>query len=126
MDQTVTFAAAPPTWAAVAELLRRGGCAMQLRMIDGELALPDETPPETWRELRVASPDGGMISLRRGGNRVTCVVWGNADAALRQAWSALAWAFAEAGGGRVETAAGSLDAATYRRQAELPAELREA
>jgi hypothetical protein len=124
MDQSVTFAgAAVPTWPAVCDLLARHGFAAQVRMIDGELAFPDETPPETWRELRVGTPQG-MVTLRREADRVVCVTWGNADATLVQAWNALAWAFAEAGGGRVVSAAGPLAAADFRHSADLPPSLR--
>ena len=39
MDQTVSLAGgAVPTWSSVAERLGQGGFAVQLRMIDGELA----------------------------------------------------------------------------------------
>jgi hypothetical protein len=62
-----------------------------------------------------------MVTLRREADRVVCVTWGNADGGLRQAWNALAWALAEAGGGQVQTAEGPLDAAAFRRHAELPA-----
>ena len=123
MDQTITLAAAP-AWSAVRELLARSGLAVQMRMIDGQLAFPDEEPSETWRELRVAVAGGAMVTVRREPDGVRCVTWGNADEAARQAWNALAWAFAEAGGGRVQTPQGPLDAATYRRQADLPAALR--
>jgi hypothetical protein len=64
-----------------------------------------------------------MVTLRRQGAEVVCVTWGNADAAMRQAWNALAWALAEAGAGLVATAQGPLDAAAFARQAELPAGL---
>jgi hypothetical protein len=123
MDQTVTFGdRPPPAWAVVDELLRRHGFPVQMRMIDGQLAFPDEAPPEAWRELRVGTPQG-MVTLRREGGGIVCVTWGNADAALRQAWNALAWAFAEAGGGRVRTTDGLAEAAAFRRGAELPSVL---
>src|SRR5262249_59720799 len=99
MDRTVSFRGkAPPAWGAVANLLAARGYPVQMRMIDGELALPDEKPPEGWRELRVAAA-GGMVTLRREGDRVACVTWGNADDGLRRLWNALAWALAAAGGG---------------------------
>jgi hypothetical protein len=124
MDQTVTFAGKTiPTWPAVRHLLAGRGFAVQMRMIDGQLAFPDEEPPEEWRELRLGTPQG-MVTLRRGTHEVVFVTWGNADQALRQAWNALAWAFAEAGGGHVLTPEGVLDAAAFARQAELPAALR--
>jgi hypothetical protein len=55
---------------------------------------------------------------------VTLITWGNADLALRQAWNALAWACAAAGGGRVETPEGPADAETFRARAEMPDVLR--
>ncbi len=124
MDQTVTFAATVPAWPVVAEILHRHGYPIQTRMIDGELAFPDEVPPETWRELRVGTPQG-MITIRREADRVTLVTWGNADASLSQAWNALTWAFAAAGGGAVVLPAGTLDADHYRQSADLPPALRE-
>ena len=92
MDQSVIFASkALPSWPAVRALLQQRGLAVQMRMIDGQLAFPDEQPPENWTELRVALPQG-MVTVRRGEDRLVFVTWGNADAALRQAWNALAWA----------------------------------
>jgi hypothetical protein len=123
MDQAVTFAGKLPPWPAVADLLARRGFPVQTRMIDGELAFPDEVPPEDWRELRVGTPQG-MVTLRREGGAIVCVTWGNADSALRQAWNALAWACAEAGGGRVRAEGGELAAEEFARRAELPEALR--
>jgi hypothetical protein len=123
-DQTVSFAGPPPSWEAVRDLLARQGYPVQTRMIDGQLAFPDEAPPEGWRELRVGAP-GGMVTLRREAGQMVLVVWGNADAALRQAWNGLAWALAEAGGGQVATAEGALSASDYRRRSDLPEALRE-
>lgn len=121
MDQRVTFAPGQaPTWTRLTELLGARGYPVQLRMIDGELAFPDEQPPLTWRELRVGTPQG-MITLRRAEAAVTLVTWGNADQGLRQAWNALTWAVAELTGGTVETAAGHVSAAAYAQTAELPA-----
>jgi len=101
MDQTVTFTGGKvPSWPAVRDLLAQRGLAVQMRMIDGELAFPDEEPPATWRELRLGTPQG-MVTLRREQDQIVFVIWGNADAGLRQAWNALASAFAEAGGGQV-------------------------
>jgi hypothetical protein len=123
MEQIVAFPKSqPPTWTAVAELLARYGFPVTLRMVDGELAFPDETLPETWQELRLGTPQG-MVSVRRQGERLAVVVWGNADPGLRQAWNALAWGFAEAGEGRIETADGPRSPADYRRTADLPAAL---
>jgi hypothetical protein len=119
MEQRVTFrGGATPSWEAVRDLLARAGYAVQVRMIDGQLAFPDEQPPPSWQELRVGLPQG-MVTLRRQGDDWVLVTWGNADAGLRQAWNALAWACAESGGGRVQTPEGELDAAEFRRRAAL-------
>jgi hypothetical protein len=124
MDQTVTFAGKPiPSWPAVRDLLRQHGYPLQMRMIDGQLAFPDEEPAEVWSELRLSTPQG-MVTLRRNGNQITFVTWGNADAAMREAWNVLAWAYAEVGEGQVLTAQGPLNAAAFRQSAELPAALR--
>ena len=69
--------------------------------------------------VRVGTPQG-MVTLRREADRVVFVTWGNAEAPMRQAWNALAWAYAEAGGGQVDTPGGPVDAATFRQEAELP------
>jgi hypothetical protein len=122
MQQSVRVSPVP-SWAAVREALAAAGYPVQTRMIDGELAFPDEEPPEGWRELR-AGTAGGMVTVRREPGGVTLVVWGNADEATRQGWNALAWGFAAAGGGRVETPAGPVDADAYRTAADLPEALR--
>ncbi len=101
MGLTVRFPAAPPAWAAARDLLTARGYTFQIRMIDGQLAFPDEQPPDGWRELRLSTPLG-MVTVRQEVNRLVFVAWGNADAGLREHWHALALAFAEAGGGAVE------------------------
>lgn len=88
-----------PEWPAVARLLAGRGLAVQMRMIDGELAFPDEEPPAGWREIRVGAA-GAMVTVRRG-DGVSVVGWGNGDAAQEALWRALAWAFAAAGEGRI-------------------------
>src|SRR5262249_786816 len=116
MELKVTFSGRePPGWPAVADLLARHGGPVQMRMIDGELAFPDETPPEGWRELRVAL-GGAMVTIRRGADEASVVAWGNADAAQLRLWQTLAWALASAGAGSVQTPDGPLDAATFARQ----------
>jgi hypothetical protein len=123
MEQVVTFSAgATASWPALRALLSRHGFPVQLRMIDGELAFPDEQPPEGWTELRVGTPQG-MVTLRRQPDRMQVVTWGNADQALRQAWNALAWAVAEVTGGWVECGEGSVTAAEFRATEDLPAAL---
>jgi hypothetical protein len=124
LELTVTYANKPAlAWAEVAALLARHAFPVQLRMIDGELAFPDETPPDAWRELRLGTP-GGMVSVRRDRQQVVLVVWGNADAGLQQDRSVLAWAFAQAAGGQVVTAEGPLAADEYLHQEGLTAVLR--
>ena len=89
-------------------------------MIDGELAFPDETPSESWRELRASIGDG-MITVRRADKKIVLVIWGNADRQLVQARNALAWSWAAAGDGKVETAAGMMSAEEFAKSADLPA-----
>jgi hypothetical protein len=126
LELTVTHAGRPlPAWADVAGLLARHGFPVQMRMIDGELAFPDEAPPEAWRELRLGTP-AGMVTVRREPDRVALVTWGNADAALLQARSVLAWALAEATGGQVVTEAGPRTAAEFHQHEGLAAVLKKA
>jgi hypothetical protein len=90
----------------VRETLREHfGIVPEMRMIDGEIALPDEEPPDHWQELRLAAGDGsGMVTLKYSGNdQVELVVWGNADPKLQQAWHHLTWALAHLTNGTVET-----------------------
>ena len=54
------------TWTALRDFLGQRQFLLQLRMIDGELALPEETPPHDWRELRVSTPTGMMARLLEG------------------------------------------------------------
>jgi|SRR6516162_6167932 hypothetical protein len=124
IEQSIIFANnALPSWVALKTFLDHHGFPIQLRMIDGELAFPDEVPSDAWRELRVGTPQG-MVTMRRDRNRIVFVTFGNADAALVQAWNGLVWAAAEVGGGRIEGPHGVVTAADFRRTAELPAVLR--
>lgn len=126
MDRTVTFAPGKvPDWNAARDLLAQHGYAVQVRMIDGELAFPNEEPPASWRELRIGTPQG-MVTVRRQGDSLVFVTWGNADVALVQAWNALTWAFAAAGDGQVLTEEGKVTADLFRKQSELPIVLQEA
>src|SRR5438105_12969215 len=104
MEQRVEFdAAGKPRWADVAALLSQRSFPVEMRMIDGELAFPNEAPPDGWRELRVATP-GGMITAVPENNVVRTVTWGNADVGMRQARNALPWACAAPGGGTTAAA----------------------
>jgi hypothetical protein len=68
-------------WLALRDELARCGVVVQLRMIDGELAFPDEVPKEGWRELRI-SAEAGMITIVRDEEGVRLITWGTADPAL--------------------------------------------
>lgn len=104
LERTVQFAAGGvPAWGAVSARLARVGLSAQLRMIDGMPAFPDEEPEPGWRELR-AGLAAGMVTVRRAGDALTCVVWSNADAALLAARDAVAWACAAVGDGTVDGA----------------------
>lgn len=95
-ERVVSFNGSPPEWEAIRTKLSERGIAATIRMIDGMPAFPDETPEPGWKELRVGFASG-MVTLRRGPNQLTCVVWGNADAALLASWEALAEACSAAG-----------------------------
>lgn len=119
LDCTVRFpGASVPGWDAVKGQLARLGESAPLRMIDGLPAFPDESPEEGWRELRVGFA-AGMVTLRRGIDALTCVVWSNADPALLAARDRLAWACAAAGQGTVSTEAGDVSGEEFARQAGL-------
>ena len=119
LDVTIRFpAGGVPAWGAVKQQLARVGEAAAIRMIDGLPAFPDESPEGEWRELRL-SLSAGMVTLRRSGDSLSCVVWGNADADLLAARDPAAWACAAAGGGTVETPDGELTAAEFARAARL-------
>ena len=95
-ERVVSFDGSPPEWDAIRTKLAERGIAATIRMIDGLPAFPDEVPEPGWKEVRVGFAPG-MVTLRRGSNRLTCLVWGNADAALLASWEALAEACAAAG-----------------------------
>jgi hypothetical protein len=122
MDQKVLFPPdKAPTWTQLSALLSQRNYPLQLRMIDGELAFPDETPPDAWRELRVSSRQG-MVTLRREPDGITLVTWGNADQNMRQVWNALAWALAHLAGGSIRTMSGTVSLEEFVKAADLPAE----
>jgi hypothetical protein len=120
MDQSVTFTNCPiPTWEAVSALLTAKGYPVQMRMIDGQLAFPDETPLPDWKELRIGTPQG-MITIRRESDRLVFVTWGNADLEMQKAWNALTWAFAEVGKGSIQSGGENLSATQFRDKSPLP------
>jgi hypothetical protein len=107
-----------PGWDAIKGRLARVGEPAPLRMIDGLPAFPDESPEEGWRELRVGF-SAGMVTLRRGGDVLTCIIWSNADAALLAARDRVAWACATAGQGMVAMPAGEIPAAEFAHLAGI-------
>jgi hypothetical protein len=51
-------------------------------MIDGALVMPGAAPPASWSDVRVKTP-AGTFALKRRGDAVGIVAFGNADAAAR-------------------------------------------
>jgi len=100
LSRTVHFATGLPSWEALRDHLDGRGIPLQLRMIDGQLAFPDEAPSAEWTELRVSLPQG-MITLRRVGDDVAFVIWGNAEPGLVEAWNELIGACGDLGGTEV-------------------------
>ena len=98
MERTIVFAEATPAWTAIRENLVAAGYWPQMRMIDNMPAFPDEIPEDNWSDLRV-SLGTGMVTLRRGPNRLAVIVWGNADEVLQRDQDAIAQACASAGNG---------------------------
>ncbi len=85
----------------MASKFRSLGLTVSMRMIDGELAFPDEEPSVEWRELRIATA-GNMVTLRRDPDGISLIIWGNADDALKQAWEQMAQGIAELTQGTLE------------------------
>jgi hypothetical protein len=101
-ERVVHFpAGTSPGWPAIAARYTEADESPVLRMIDGLPAFPDEVPDPAWRELRVGL-SGGMVTLRRDGDAIRCVVWGGDDPALLAALELSARAVASAGGGRTD------------------------
>jgi hypothetical protein len=109
-----------PGWPAVRDLLAAHQCVLQIRMIDGELAFPDEEPGENWRELRLATQEGLALTVKRETARAELIIWGNADRTLIRAWNALTWAFAETGQGIICTESGEQTPSEYLNHADVP------
>jgi hypothetical protein len=90
------------SWQAFVECLQRSGENPILRMIDGLPAFPDETPADSWWELRI-SLRGGMITLRRQDSPtiIRCIAWGTGDANLLASLDVAASAAAHVGNGQI-------------------------
>ena len=74
----------PCRLAAVLTQLSSTGLAATVAMIDGVLQGPGARVPDVWREVRLRTA-AGVVTLRRHGDAVTVVVFGNADGALLEA-----------------------------------------
>ncbi len=107
-----------PSWDAIRTQLDRVETGAALRMIDGLPAFPDETPEPGWKELRVGLA-GGMVTLRRQGSDLVCMVWGDAAGELAAAWDRVVWACAAAGDGEVQDAGGAVSADAFAASAGL-------
>ncbi len=119
LDCTVRFPGnGLPTWEAIKNRLAQVGELAPLRMVDGMPAFPDEVPDDGWRELRVGT-DSGMITIRKSGLALNCIIWGNADVALQAARDRIAWACAVAGNGVVDTPTGELSADAFASHAGI-------
>ncbi len=125
MEYTIRFrGGAVPALRRVLELLAEHNFPTQVRMVDGELTLPDEAPPERWKEVRLGT-SSGMVSLVRRGGEIAVVTWGNADEAMQRAWNAVAWAVAKAGTGEIILPGGPKGPDDFRKSVALPNVLRE-
>jgi len=65
----------------------------QIVIVDGNLVSPADAPPLRWNELRLRSP-AGMVTVKRRGEMVAVVVFGNAGAELIATQQRVAAAFA--------------------------------
>ena len=108
-----------PNLRRVMALLAEHNFPVQVRMVDGELTMPDEVFPDGWKEVRVGTPSG-MVTLVRRGREVHIVTWGNADDPMQRAWNAVAWAVARVGGGGVIRPEGPMSPGDFRTSAPFP------
>ena len=95
MSQQIPTGQRTIAWPAIAKAMAVRGLPLQMRLIDGQLAFPDETPPDNWRELRVASA-GRMITIKRTTGSIELVCWGNADDASLALRDAMADVYTQA------------------------------
>ena len=100
MSSAVQFAGPGPSWSALRAQMAAEGLAVQLRMVDGLPAFPDENPDDGWRELRISTA-AGMMTLRRDVQVLSVVVWGNAGPDLLRERDAVVRACAAATNGTV-------------------------
>lgn len=120
MEHTVRFSGQKvPPLPEILAVLEEHNFPVQVRMVDGELTLPDEVPPDEWKEVRLGT-SAGMVTLVRRGQELTVVTWGNADGAMQSAWNAVAWAAAKAGEGKIVRPGGLQSASEFRASVLMP------
>ena len=120
LDRTIRFPTAEtPAWEAIQNTTRTsrrvGPTAHDRR---NARVSRTKLPDAGWKELRVGTA-AGMITIRRRPGMLSCVVWGNPDAALNAAWTKVIWACAEAGNGSIEMPAGLLSAEDFAQSVNL-------
>lgn len=99
MDRNIPFTGPTPSWSNIRAQIVAAGLPVQLRMIDGLPAFPDEVPDAGWRELRISTPSG-MMTLRLQSDQLSIVVWGNAGPALMHEWEVVERACSQAANNR--------------------------
>jgi hypothetical protein len=92
MGQEITVRPAR-SLAKVLMALSSAGVVCQIVMVDGQLVLPSLPAPDRFDEVRLRTPSG-MITLKRRGEEIAVVVFGNADAPLVALGKQIAAAFA--------------------------------
>ena len=125
MEHIVRFpSGATPELSQVMQVLADHNFAVQVRMVDGELTMPDEAPPARWGEVRLGTPSG-MVTVVRRVDALHIVTWGNADAAMQRAWNAVAWAAAKVGGGQILGPDGARGPDMFRASSDFPEALKQ-
>lgn len=125
MEHVIRFSSGgSPDLRRVMVLLAQHNFPVQVRMVDGELTLPDEALPEKWKEVRLGTP-AGMVTLMRRGGELAVVTWGNADEAMQRAWNGVAWAVATAGEGEIIRPGGPQRPDDFRASVPFPEALGE-
>lgn len=81
MGLELTVDGARPLAEALAQLAA-GGAPSAIVMIDGALVMPGAAPPPSWSDVRLKTP-AGTFALKRRGDAVSVVAFGNADEAAR-------------------------------------------
>lgn len=124
MEHVIRFpGGSPADLGQVIALLAERNFPIQLRMVDGELTMPGEIPPDGWKEARLGTPSG-MVTLVRRGPVLHVVTWGNAGGPMQRAWNGVAWAVAKAGGGQILRPEGLQDPDEFKASVTIPDVLR--